>query len=264
MRDWQLIVPLLQSWLDQWATLLSKVPEAIPLAAILLPVVLAIFSKRLIVVLGCILLAVIAFCAFVAPANVANTLATGIYLASLVIAVSGIVAPREARVLQAEIASLRLELNQLQVREGNRFMRELTSSTKELSASGNPSASTPYVRAADRPANAAGPAAEPCDDVLTAGAMSIADIDKLMGELQTGRDYLQSEGERVRQLTARYAHLVQTASASVKIIVESMGKWRNLETVSQAPVARPLAPPLSPVADAENAMPRGRRPKGPQ
>ena len=66
--------------------------------------------------------------------------------------------------------------------------------------------------------------AEPCEDALIAGATSIADIDKLMGELQTARDYLQSEGERVRRMTARYAHLAETASASVKIIAEKLGQ----------------------------------------
>jgi hypothetical protein len=94
---------------------------------------------------------------------------------------------------------------------------------------------------------------ERCDDALIAGATSIADIDKLMEELQTARDYLQSEGERVRHATARYAHLAQTASASVKIIAESLGRWRNQETVSQAPAAMPRAhaPALSPVDDSE-------------
>jgi hypothetical protein len=95
--------------------------------------------------------------------------------------------------------------------------------------------------------------AEPCDDALIAGATSIADIDKLMGELQTARDYLQSEGERVRRMTARYAHLAQTASASVKIIAESVGKWRNVEMASQELLAmQPTeAPDLSPVDDGE-------------
>jgi len=64
------------------------------------------------------------------------------------------------------------------------------------------------------------------DDVLAAGAASIADIEKLMAELLVARDYLQAEGERVRRVNANYAHLAQTASASVKIIAESIGKWR--------------------------------------
>ena len=53
--------------------------------------------------------------------------------------------------------------------------------------------------------------------------------------VSTARDYLEAEGERVRRLTTRYAHLTRTASASVKIIAESLGKWRNpeLESISQ-------------------------------
>jgi len=47
--------------------------------------------------------------------------------------------------------------------------------------------------------------------------------------LRAARDYLRSEGERVRRVNARYAHLTRTASASVKIISESMGKWRTTE-----------------------------------
>jgi hypothetical protein len=86
-------------------------------------------------------------------------------------------------------------------------------------------------------------------DVLVAGAMSIADIDKLMEELKTKGDYLQSEGERVRQLTARYAQLAQTASASVKIFAETLGKWRNPETVNEAPAATPRI--LAPAHDGE-------------
>ena len=77
--------------------------------------------------------------------------------------------------------------------------------------------------------NRSASAAALCDDILAAGATSIAEIEKLMAELQTARDYLEAEGERVRRLTTRYAHLTQTASASVKVIAESLGKWRNPE-----------------------------------
>jgi hypothetical protein len=95
--------------------------------------------------------------------------------------------------------------------------------------------------------------AEPSEDALIAGATSIADIDKRIGELQTARNYLQSEGERVRRMTARYAHLAETASASVKIIAESVGKWRNAETLSHEHPALPKAhaPDMSPVDDGE-------------
>jgi hypothetical protein len=64
-----------------------------------------------------------------------------------------------------------------------------------------------------------------CDDILAAAATSIADIEKLIEELQIACDYLKAEGDRVHRLATRYAHLTQTASASVKIISENLGKW---------------------------------------
>ena len=76
------------------------------------------------------------------------------------------------------------------------------------------------------------PAAEPSSETIAGlvqkvGAPSIAEIEKLIGDLQTARSYLQSEGERIEQEMTRYAHLSDTASASVKIITESLGKWRK-------------------------------------
>src|SRR5262249_55483107 len=53
-----------------------------------------------------------------------------------------------------------------------------------------------------------------------------------MAELQAARDYLQAEGERVRRVNANYAHLAQTASASARVIAESIGKWRIPEQAS--------------------------------
>jgi hypothetical protein len=84
----------------------------------------------------------------------------------------------------------------------------------------------------NKPVDLAGAA----DDVMAAGAASIADIERLMAELLVARDYLQAEGERVRRINANYAHLAQTASASVKVIAESIGRWRIPENdaVNQA------------------------------
>jgi prophage DNA circulation protein len=59
------------------------------------------------------------------------------------------------------------------------------------------------------------------------GATSIAEIEKLIAELQEARDFLQSEGERVRRETERYTNLTQTASASVKIISDTVAGWRE-------------------------------------
>ena len=67
------------------------------------------------------------------------------------------------------------------------------------------------------------------DDIVAFGDASIGEIEKLIEELRAARDYLRSEGERVKSINARYAHLTRTASDSVKIIAESMGKWRVTE-----------------------------------
>jgi len=48
------------------------------------------------------------------------------------------------------------------------------------------------------------------------GASSIAEIEKMIGELQEAKDFLQSEGERVQRETEQYTTLTQMASASVK------------------------------------------------
>ena len=101
------ITPLVQSWLGQWAALLSNIPDGVMLAALLLPIALAVFSKRLIVLLGCILLAATFFSALIAPSNVAVTLATGVYLGSVILAASGVVSRRKAKVYQAYLFARR-------------------------------------------------------------------------------------------------------------------------------------------------------------
>jgi len=59
------------------------------------------------------------------------------------------------------------------------------------------------------------------------GATSIAEIEKMIGELQEAKDFLQSEGERVQRETEHYTTLTQMASASVKIISDTVAKWRE-------------------------------------
>jgi hypothetical protein len=73
--------------------------------------------------------------------------------------------------------------------------------------------------------------------VQKVGAPSIAEIEKLIGDLQAARSYLESEGQRIQQEMTRYAHLSDTASASVKIITESLGQWRNGNNASRSAAA---------------------------
>lgn len=58
-----------------------------------------------------------------------------------------------------------------------------------------------------------------------AGA-SIAEIDNVILELQSVREILRQEGERVQREVSGYANLSQAAMASMKIIAESMAQWR--------------------------------------
>ena len=71
-----------------------------------------------------------------------------------------------------------------------------------------------------------------------AGA-SLNEIDNVIGELRSVRDFLRSEGDRVQREIAGYATVSQTAMASMRIISESMAQWRNS-------VGAPIAPPLAP------------------
>jgi prophage DNA circulation protein len=63
--------------------------------------------------------------------------------------------------------------------------------------------------------------------VQKVGATAIVEIEKMIGELQEARDFLQSEGERVQRETERYTNLTQMASASVKIISDTVAGWRE-------------------------------------
>jgi hypothetical protein len=96
--------------------------------------------------------------------------------------------------------------------------------------------------------------AERLDDVLAVGATSVADLDNLIKQLQDARDYLQAESERVRLANERYAHLAQTASASAKIITDSMGQWRN-----SSPALSPQSDPRHPRPARTEAGPKLRQ-----
>ena len=131
MDGWQLVVPYLQSYVDQWATYLSRLPHGIVFAALLFPIALAILSKRLLVLAACVLLAAIAFCAIVAPSNIAVTLATGLYFGGLIMAVAGMVARRGTRALKVELAILRGDVDRLLSAEERRYLSKLRSPTQE-------------------------------------------------------------------------------------------------------------------------------------
>jgi hypothetical protein len=63
--------------------------------------------------------------------------------------------------------------------------------------------------------------------IKTMGAPSIVELEKIIGELQQARTYLQAESERIERETVGYAELSQTAMESVRIIAETVGEWRK-------------------------------------
>jgi hypothetical protein len=62
---------------------------------------------------------------------------------------------------------------------------------------------------------------------------SVQEIDRLIAELQTLREMLQSEGARVQREITEYAHLSQSAMQSTKIITDSLSKWKSEGGVRQ-------------------------------
>ena len=57
---------------------------------------------------------------------------------------------------------------------------------------------------------------------------SVQEIDKLITELQTLRDTLQSEAARVQREIVEYASLSRAAMQSTKVIAESLSNWKSV------------------------------------
>jgi hypothetical protein len=62
---------------------------------------------------------------------------------------------------------------------------------------------------------------------------SLREIDNLIQELETLRDTLQQEGERVQRELTNYAHLSQSAMESIKVNAEAMMQLRAGSDPSQ-------------------------------
>jgi hypothetical protein len=88
------------------------------------------------------------------------------------------------------------------------------------------------------------------------GATSIGEIEKLIGEMQEARNFLQNEGERIQRETARYTSLVQTASSSVGIIFDTVRGWREAgHPVSNQSKSSAFQIPPAPAEDTTGPMP---------
>jgi hypothetical protein len=83
-----------------------------------------------------------------------------------------------------------------------------------------------------RQSTAGGETLEPVADNLNAlirrvSGASMEEIDRVIAELQTVRDMLRHEGERVSREIAGYASLSHAAMTAMKVIGESVTQWKN-------------------------------------
>ena len=83
------------------------------------------------------------------------------------------------------------------------------------------------------------------------GATSIPEIEKLMGELQEAKNFLQSERERIQRETARYINLTQVASAAIKLISDTVSQWCEAgHPIGDQPRVREFEITHSPIEDS--------------
>ncbi|MDE2380252.1 hypothetical protein [Bradyrhizobium sp.] len=56
---------------------------------------------------------------------------------------------------------------------------------------------------------------------------SLAEIENLISELESLRDLLHSEGQRVQREISGYAHLSQAAMKSTRMIADNVAQWKR-------------------------------------
>ena len=84
-----------------------------------------------------------------------------------------------------------------------------------------------------RPRNEAEPATDPVADNLNAlirrvSGASMEEIDRVILELQSVRDMLRKEGERVSREIASYASLSHAAMTAMTVIADSLAQWKSV------------------------------------
>jgi DNA repair exonuclease SbcCD ATPase subunit len=97
------------------------------------------------------------------------------------------------------------------------------------------------VRGVAAARKAAEPSTEAADGVLPViariAAASLEEIDKLIGDLQDSRNYLQAEADRIQREAARYSELSDNALQAARIITQHLGSWRKPTALAEAPAA---------------------------
>ena len=81
---------------------------------------------------------------------------------------------------------------------------------------------------------------------------SLGEIENLISELESLRDLLHAEGQRVQREIAGYAHLSHAAMKSTRIIAENLSQWKTRRRESPAELT------IAATALAAIAAPAGR------
>jgi len=127
LENWPTIVAPLEAGLDQLARVLAEFPPHIILAALAVPVVLALISGRLLGLLTAALLAVVAFMVLYRPALADTTVALASYAGSVLVALWSLSSRWRGRALRNEVAALRAQIDQLAQSESRRVLADLKS-----------------------------------------------------------------------------------------------------------------------------------------
>ena len=83
-------------------------------------------------------------------------------------------------------------------------------------------------------ADAVEAAEKPNELIRRVSGASMKEIDRVISELQSLRDMLRNEGERVSREIAGYVTLNQAATAVMKIIADSLTQWKSAPGTTSA------------------------------
>jgi len=87
----------------------------------------------------------------------------------------------------------------------------------------------PFLQRQRSEGNADGSAIESLNALVGRLAIdSMEDIDRVIRDLESIRDMLQKEGQRVIREIARYTSLSDAARAAMRVIADSIKQWKNV------------------------------------
>jgi hypothetical protein len=115
----------LHQWFDHLVSLLPIVPNEAWVAVLVLPIALALFSSRPVIVLGSVMAAAMSFFVVLQPHLVHLIFAAAAYVGGILVAIYGIQTKRADSATRAKIIDLESKVASLQSAEERRLFAEL-------------------------------------------------------------------------------------------------------------------------------------------